>query len=453
MKKTLIGLLILGLLAGAVAGFVWLRGQQTPSSGPEVLRVGEVFQGDLEITVPASGSVAVSQKLDLYFSAPGTVAEVLAVRDGRVAAGEVLARLDTAALRRSARQSEIALEQARLDLLNLTQPTEESTVEMARLARQSAAQALEAARLGRQTAESDANALLVQAQRAREQAHRDYVAAEGTSAEERARTTYESALEQERVAQLNAQLTRQQAQNQWMAAYTGYQQADQGLNRLQKGPTAQQIRQLELQIELAELALEQAQQRLADAELRAPFAGVIAVLNLQAGMPAPNTTPAVTLVDDSAFYVNVTVDEIDIGKVAVGQPVSITLDAYPDQALAGEVEAIAPAAMNVGGIISYRLRLRFTDTGAVALREGMTVNIVIRTRTLPSVTLIPNWAIRTEQATGETYTYVVQGETVRWQTLAVGARNDNFTEVFSGVTVGETVAQVAEERARFFDAD
>ncbi len=446
MKKLLTGLLIIGLIAGAIAGFFWWRELQAQQSDAEILRTAEIRRGDLEITVPASGSVAVNEKRDLFFSATGVVAEVLAARDSRVASGEVLARLDTTALQRSVRQAEIALEQARLDLTRLMQPPDEAQVELARLGRQSAAQALEVARIGQQTAGVDANALLVQAQRDREQAHRDLVAAEGTPGEERARTAYHNALEQEHIAQLNAETLREQAQEQWMAASTRFRQAEQALTRLEDGPTANQIRQMELQVEQARLNLEQAEARLADAELVAPFAGVLAAVNLQAGVPAPAATPAAILVDDSVFYVDVTVDEIEIGQVSVGQFVEIVLDAHPDSLLSGAVEVIAPAATTVGGVISYRLRVAFIDTGDIALRDGMTASVLIRTREMPDVLLIPNWAIRTDRTAGTFYTYVVTGETFRQQPITIGARSETDTEVLSGVQAGDVVALVTEER-------
>jgi HlyD family secretion protein len=396
------------------------------------------------------------------FDTAGIVSRINVKVNQRVKTGEELARLSAADFERAVQQAEIALEQATLNRDILVKPATGEDVELAKLSMQSAAQALEAARLGKQTAQVDADAMIVQAQRARENAFKDLRSREGTDEEENARTKYENAEEQERIARINAEVTLEQAQAQWLAAYTRYQQAVESLRKLEQGPGEEQIRQADLQIEQAQLNLDQAQDRLADAHLTAPFAGLIAAVNVQEDLQALPGVTAFTLVDDSQFYVDVTVDEIDIGKVRVGQAADVTLDAYPENVLAGEVESIAPAALNVGGIISYKLRVHLIspplsppwggieggDRGG-AIRDGMTASIVIHTDLLEDVLLAPNWAVRTDQSSGEAvlYCYVLRGDGVpERRDITRGRYNDTFTEVLSGLNQGETVVLVAEER-------
>ena len=461
MKKVFTWIIILALIGGGVAGYFWWRNNQaTKAQSQSILRTGEVTRGDLIITVVASGNVAVNNKLDVRFDSAGIVDHVYVSVNQRVRAGEELARLSTADLERAVQQAEISLEQATLNRSILVKPATGEDVELAQLSVQSAAQALEAARLGKQTAQIDADAMVVQAQRARENAFKDYQSREGTNAEESARTKYENTEEQERIAKINAEVTVEQAQAQWLAAYNRYQQAVESLRKLEQGPDEQQIRQAELQIEQAQLNLEQAQARLADARLTAPFAGLIAAVNVQEDLQALPGATAFTLVDDSQFYVDVTVDEIDIGKVRVGQAADVTLDAYPQDVLAGEVESIAPAAVNVGGIISYRLRVRLAppssppnggDEGGdkVVIRDGMTTSIVIHTDRIEDILLAPNWAVRTDQSSGETvfYCYVLRADGIpERRDITRGRYNDTVTEVLSGLDQGETVVLIAEER-------
>jgi HlyD family secretion protein len=175
---------------------------------------------------------------------------------------------------------------------------------------------------------------------------------------------------------------------------------------------------------------------------------VVAGVNLQVGAPTAAGVPAITLLDDSVFFVDTTVDEIDIGRIVVGQPVVVTLDAYPDVVLSGVVEQIAtlPDAANLSGLIAYPLRVRLTDKGGADVREGMTASITISTRKLENVVLIPNWAVRTEQATGVTYAYTLVNEVLLRRDITVGERNESYTVVLSGVAPGDTVALVTEER-------
>ncbi|HOT92384.1 MAG TPA: efflux RND transporter periplasmic adaptor subunit [Anaerolineae bacterium] len=457
MKKVFTWILIVGLIAGGIAGFLWWRNNQAAQAQSQsVLRTGQVTRGDLNVTVVASGNVAVKNKLDLRFETAGIVSRINVKVNQRVQAGEELASLSTTDLEHAVQQAEIALEQAKLNRDILAKPAAEADLELAKLNVQSAAQALEAARLGKQTAQVDADAMIVQAQRARENAFKDYRAREGTPEEESARKKYENAEEQERIARLNAEVTVKQAQAQWLTAYSRYQQAVESLHKLEQGPDEQQLRQAELQIEQAQLNLEKAQAQLADARLTAPFAGLITAVNVQEGLQALPGVAAFTLVDDSQFYVDVTVDEIDIGKIRIGQTAEITLDAYPKETLPGEVESIAPGALNVGGIVSYRLRVRLSPPlegtegkNVVIIRDGMTASVLIRTDVIENVLLVPNWAVRTDQSSGETvlYCYVLRADGLpERRDITRGRYNDTLTEVLSGLQEGETVALIAEER-------
>ena len=445
MKKIGIGIVV--VLALAAGGFgLWRRSQQQvdQAQAQNVLRTAEVIRDDLEIAVSASGNVAVGKKQELSFGGSRAVAEVLVAVGERVVAGQELARLETADLERSVRQAEIAVAQAELNLEQLTQPADEDEIELARVTKQNAAQALEVARLGKQTAEADAQQMVVAAQRARENAFKDYQASET----EARRNAYERALDQEAVAEANAELTRQQAQDRWLTAYRNYQQAEQNLKRLEEGPDEEQIRQAELQVSKAELNLNQAQEQVEDAVLTAPFDGRVAEVNVQPGVKPSLTEPAFIVIDDTEFYIETSVDEINIGEIEIGQPVAIELDAYPGKSFAGEVTRVAPASTEVGGIISYRLRVHITKTEDAEVRDGMTSSVSILTDRLEDVLLLPNWAIRTQQVSGETYTYCycIQDGKPQQVEIVTGRRNATYTEIVSGLDAGQTVALVIEER-------
>lgn len=446
MKKVGIGILIMLVLTAGGFG-LWRRAQQQAEQAQarNILRTTEVIRDDLEIAVAASGNVSVGKKQELAFSGTSKVAEVFVEVGERVAVGQALARLETADLERSVRQAEIAVAQAALNLEQLTKPVAEDESELARVAQQNAAQALEVARLGKQTAEADAQQMVVAAQRARENAFKDYQASET----EARRNAYERALDQEAIAATNAELTRQQAQDRWLAAYRNYQQAEQNLRRIEQGPDEEQVRQVELQVSQAELNLTQAQEQLEDAVLTAPFDGRVAEVNVQAGVKPPLAEPAFIVIADAEFYIETSVDEINIGEIVMGQPVAIDLDAYPGISLGGEVTRIAPASTEVGGIISYWLRVRITETQDAEVRDGMTASVSILTDRLDAVLLLPNWAIRTQQVSGETYTYCycIQDGQPQQVEIVTGRRNADYTEIVSGLEAGQTVALIIEERS------
>ncbi len=450
MRKVITGIVVLAALAGAAyGGWRWWTARSQPAA-LEVVRTGAVTRGDMEMVVSSSGNVAVGERRDLYFERTGIVSEVLSAENARVKQGQALARLETADLERAVRNAELTLDQAHLSREMLSKPAEEADVELARLAVQSAAQALETARLGKITAKSDSDALRVQAQRNRENRFKDYQLGDPAKAGD-AYKVYENAVEQERIAGINADLIVKQSEDQWQAAYYRYQQAQAALKLLEEGPDEYQIRQAELRIEQAELALTQAQRNLDDAVLSAPFAGVIATVNAQAGVMAPTARPAVTLVDDTVFYVDTTVDEIDIGKVVLGQAAEVILDAYPDVILAGKVERIAPAASNVAGVVAYALRVRLDPTDAAKVRDGMTASVSIHAVHLENLLLVPNWAVRSDPSDGSLYCYRMVAGVPQRVSITIGRRNDTHTEALSGLEEGDEVALVAEARSLFGD--
>lgn len=456
-----LGWLIVTLLATLIAAGVlwWRERQQAQAQAQDILRTAQVGQGDLELNVVASGAVAVNRRLDLRLSTPGVVASVAVKIGDRVDAGETLAQLDTAALGFAVRQSELALERARLSLQALTQPASDDDLTLAELAIQDAAQSLTVAGLSQDVSEAQRAYSVRLAQEARERVEEAYLDYQDTLEKYGLPAAYGAGmtvayLEAEGavgITQVKGDYQVAQAQSQWTAAYLAYRQAQESLSQLQAGADPDQVRLVELQIEQAQLNLAEVRATLTDTVLTAPFAGVVASVNLQVGAPAATGLPVITLLDDSAFFVETTVDEIDIGRIVAGQPVIVTLDAYQDAKLAGVVEEIAalPDAQlpaGLGGVIAYPLRVRLTDTAGAAVREGMTANLTVRTRTLENVVLVPNWAVRTDQSSGGTYAYGLVDAALTRRDITVGERNESYTVVLSGLTPGDTVALVTEER-------
>jgi len=456
MKKVITWIIILAVIAGGVWGVLWLLEQraQIQSATGDVLRTAQVARDELVITVPASGNVVVNQKANLSFKLPGNVTAVSVAVSDHVEAGQELARLDTANLERAVRQAEIALEQARVNLATLQKPAGEEDIRLAELAIQSAAQSLEVARISKEAAEAQASLSIRSAQDMADKMEEAYEGAIDRLDEMGLPLSYAAGvtaayMEAEGnvgITQVKSEYQIQQIRSQWLSAYQTYRQAQQNLDKLQAGPDADRIRQTELQIEQAQLSLEQAKESLANASLIAPFDGIVSAVNIQAGAAAPTGLPAVTLLDTSELYIEVNVDEIDIGKIAVGQMVSVTLDAHPQTTLRGTVERIAATPTTISGVITYKLRVKLAGTGGLLVLDGMTVSVLIQTEAISDVLLIPNWAVRTDQTSNETYVYrVVDGVPVR-TAVTTGARSDTHTVIVSGLAEGTTVALVTETR-------
>lgn len=133
------------------------------------------------------------------------------------------------------------------------------------------------------------------------------------------------------------------------------------------------------QLALAKANFEAAKDALANYVITAPFSGVVADVNVKAGEQVTPDTRAVSLLDDSQWFVETTdVSELEVVKLSLGQTVSIRPDALPELELTGVVTEISNAFTQQGGDILYTVRIR-VDGSDPALKWGMTVETIFRT--------------------------------------------------------------------------
>jgi HlyD family secretion protein len=102
------------------------------------------------------------------------------------------------------------------------------------------------------------------------------------------------------------------------------------------------------------------------------------------------------LADLSSFYVDVTVDEIDVAQLAPNQSVRLTLDAFPNMTLEGTVARIDPLATTGASVTSYNVRIE-TKTTDERVRSGMSANADIVVAEKANVLMVPRRAVRAEQ--------------------------------------------------------
>lgn len=445
MRKILITLIILAALA--VAG-LWAY-QTFFAQAQEPVQEREEFvveEGTLLAMVNATGMVLPEGQTNLTFNGAGRVAEVLAQEGDFVQAGQVLARLETTDLKIGIQQAELALATAQTQLLRLQGPPSEHDIASAEAALESARASYNRLLAGPSKEEikvartnlEQAEASLKQAQAAYDQvADRPDITMLPQSLQlEQATIAYEA-------AQANFELTtRQPTAAEIAAARSTVVQAESSLARLQEGVSEEEILLAQLQVEQAQLSLQQAQRQLEGTQLLAPHAGTITMVGIKVGELAGGQ-PAFVLTDLSRFHVEVNVDEIDIGRVAVGQPVSITLDALPGERLAGEIDQIAATAQMDTGIVSYQVTVRLAPSGA-PLRTGMTANVDIVTESRENVLLVPNRFVSIDRLTGKTFVDQLAGIQIQPVEIQVGLRDETYSEVLAGLERGDTIVLVQE---------
>ncbi len=168
----------------------------------------------------------------------------------------------------------------------------------------------------------------------------------------------------------NAQLAQAQA---------GLAQAVAAQSKLTAPPRDAQKAQAEAGVAQAQAALELEQINREHAELRAPFDGIVAEVNIDPGDPsATGAQAALKLVDVSTLHVDAQISDIDIGKVSVGQAAEIRVDAMPEKVFKGKVTYVSPTATTIGTIRTYLVRVSIDDQEG--LRAGMSVRVDLATK-------------------------------------------------------------------------
>jgi len=201
--------------------------------------------------------------------------------------------------------------------------------------------------------------------------------------------------------------------------------------------TALDLEASQNQIKLSQLQVDQAKRNLANATLAAPFDGVVAAVGANVGEAVGANTVMVTLVNLKGLRLDASVDETDVGQLAVGQAVSVTLDALAGVNLKGQVSAVAPNATVQSGVVTYLVQINVVSSDP-RLRAGLTANASIVVQQKDNVLLVPNRAIKVTR-NQRTVQVMENGQLVEKQ-IRTGMSNDQFTEVTDGLTEGQEVA-------------
>lgn len=174
------------------------------------------------------------------------------------------------------------------------------------------------------------------------------------------------------------------------------------------------------------------------AVIRAPITGTVASVATQEGetVAASFSTPTfATIIEDGALELIALVDETDIGNVALGNPVTFTVESFPARDFAGRVERIAPKGTIISGVVNFEVMISI-GSPLDQLKPDMTTNVSIRTAERDALTL-PSAAIQKDDA--GRYVWVEKNGQLERRPVTVGARDAGITEIRQGVVVGDRV--------------
>lgn len=194
-------------------------------------------------------------------------------------------------------------------------------------------------------------------------------------------------------------------------------------------------------VEQARAAVTLSSRRVDQTVIRAPFDGIVADLSVELGeyttpsppgMPIP---PVMDLIDPDSVYISAPMDEVDSARISPGQPVRVTIDAYPGRSFPGRVTRVAPYVLDrEEQNRTVEIEVALDNPNAVRLLPGTSADVEVILQARESVLRLPTPALLEGGKV-----LVVQDGKLEERTVRAGVRNWDWTEVLEGLSPGDLV--------------
>lgn len=360
-----------------------------------------VFSEATPVTSPdvviAEAHFVPEQNLYLSFLAQGRVAEILVTKGDQISKGQVLAKLsdsEPALANLTAAKLELAsAEQA----LNTLLRTSDLATAQAQLNLATAQDAYNKAVWNRKDIDTpqvtdqnkiDAiNASIIIAQDKVEKAQKEYDKFSETEESDPLKAAALNNLAQAKMnlrnAQNNLNYNYLDPSNQDVLISDGNVEvakaqladAQKEYDRLKDGPDPEKLAVAQARVDNATAQVAAAQYAVDNYEIKAPFNGIVADVNIAVSQQASPSSWAIAVINPSSWYVDTSdLTEYDIVNVTVGDTVTVTVDALPELELTGTVEEISLAPKTSAGDILYTVHILVQDPDP-RIKWGMTAEV------------------------------------------------------------------------------
>jgi HlyD family secretion protein len=365
----------LALVVASVVGVAALAAFAFSGNGASeiVFRTAKVERGGVIRTVSASGKLNPVTTVTIGSQVSGKIKEVLVDYNSPVRAGEVIARIDPESFAAKMRESRAELAVTQAAQLNraaaLTRAIAEHENTRASLAANMA-----------DVTKAEVQLVDLEQDFKRKQTLRK----EGFTAE--------SALDKARAAFRTAQAELASARARVLA-----QKSLIGSRAAEIKIAEAEVAEAAAQAQKAEATLKQAEVNLEYTYIRSPVDGTVIDRAVDVGQTVAASLQAPILFtiakDLREMQVETSIDEADIGQVAVGQPASFEVDAFPDRKFAGAVRQVRKLAKETENVVTYTVVVRAGNPN-LRLLPGMTAQVQIQITRLDGILKVPNAALR-----------------------------------------------------------
>ncbi|MBP3944254.1 efflux RND transporter periplasmic adaptor subunit [Sphingobacteriaceae bacterium WQ 2009] len=201
------------------------------------------------------------------------------------------------------------------------------------------------------------------------------------------------------------------------------------------GVTKAQVDDMNFNVKSAEVRIQQATRKQSDANIRAPFSGVINKKIVELGTYAAPGTDLFEIVDISKLKLAVTASEAQVVQLKIGSVVKITSTVFPDKVFSGQVTFIAPKA---DAALNYPIEITLANSGSNDLKAGMYGSAVFAFPNQAQMILIPRTAFVGGVNSNLIYVIDAKNKAVERKVVA-GRILGEQVEIISGLEEGESV--------------
>jgi HlyD family secretion protein len=217
--------------------------------------------------------------------------------------------------------------------------------------------------------------------------------------------------------------------------------------QVQLGISKAKVAESTANVAQAQAAVERAEEQLANATIRAPINATVLTRDVEIGSPVSSilnmgsaATLVMTLGDIKQVFVRGKVDEVDIGRVRLGQPARITVETFKDKKFDGKVTQISPIGTEKDNVTTFEVKVSIDNPGN-ELKANMTANAEIVLQEFPNSLIVPEAAITYDAKRNPTVEVLDPGakEGRRKVTIKTGVGNGTKTQVIEGLKQGDKV--------------
>lgn len=186
------------------------------------------------------------------------------------------------------------------------------------------------------------------------------------------------------------------------------------------------------------------EKRMKDTKLRASISGVITAKNMELGATAAPGSPVFTIVKTDKVFSTLSVPEMEIGKIAVGNECLVTIPTLEEQII-GKVSIINPVADKVSK--SYAVKVELINESGKLYPGMITKNELSTGKIITNVT-VPSHAI-VRDADNLNYVFVLTDKSLaKLRRISIDGLSDNEVVVSSGLSIGESIVVEGQTRIK-----